>query len=310
VSLSRGHIRTGGFKINQDATYFVEIELGAKGTANCGGAYGHDAVQTMWTATIDGKAIPQDGKLPRAGCDLGTLWSGPGQYALDIEVVSDTAALNTLHPRLHIEALWWVYDAYNDTAGDFFTLGLFLATIGASLLVLSSFGPNPRWPEEQSLNISPPRGNRVRIKRRDSPLLDSRSTVPLVGYLYAVSCMIVFLVNAPFYLATWEHSAGLPARLVRPGAALARTDGETGLLVYVDQSGKLYFHAKPITAQELPRVLETELARRADHSVFVEGDSMTDYGSVAQAMNLVRAAGGEVIMMTPKFRAETSGSVH
>jgi hypothetical protein len=37
---------------------------------------------------------------------------------------------------------------------------------------------------------------------------------------------------------------------------------------------------------------------------------MTDYGSVAQAMNLVRAAGGEVIMMTPKFRAETSGSVH
>jgi biopolymer transport protein ExbD len=130
-----------------------------------------------------------------------------------------------------------------------------------------------------------------------------------VGYVYAVSFMVVFLTNAPFYLATWHFAAGLPARFVRPGVVLSSIGGETALLVYVDQSGNLYVNSKPITAQGLPPMLETELTSRADHSVDVEGDSKVDYGSAVRAMNLVRGAGRDVIMVTPKFRAETSGKI-
>jgi biopolymer transport protein ExbD len=284
--------------------------FGVNGFASCDVVSGHEAIRTIWSASRNGKPIPKpSGKIfPTSGCNLGFLTDGPGRYELDIEVVSDTASFNTMQPRLHIELAYWRgYNDYGDAADYLFGFGIFLATIGASLLLLSPFGPNVRWPQDQALNISPPRASRLRIPRRHYLLLDPRSTAPLLGYLYAVTYMVVFLVNAPFYLATWFYGLGLPAHLVRPGVVLTAIDGKKGLLVYVDQSGKLYLNSRPITAQELPPALEAELARRADHSVYVEVDPGINYGDVVQAMSLVRGAGDEVIMMTPKFRAETSG---
>ena len=303
VSLSRGHIRTGGFLINDDEAHSIDVLLGVSGNTSC------EALSTIWSASRNGKPIPKaSGKIfPTSGCNLGVLTDGPGRYELDVEVVSDTAPLDATQPRLQIELAYWrAYHDYVDAADCLFGFGIFLATIGASLLLLSRFGPNARWPQDRALNISPPRANRLQIQRRDYHLLDPLSTAPLLGYVYAITYMVVFLVNAPFYLATWFYSSGLPARLVQPGVILAAIDGEKGLLVYVDHSGKLYFNSTPITAEELPTALEAELAPRADHSVYVEGDPDVNYGNVVQAMNLVRGAGGEVIMMTPKFRAETS----
>jgi biopolymer transport protein ExbD len=309
VSLNRGHIRTGQFSIRDDEPHSVDVLFAVNGTASCDVVSGHEAIRTIWSASRNGKPIPKpSGKIfPTSGCNLGFLTGGPGRYELDIEVVSDTAPFDAMQPRLHIELAYWRdYNDYTEAADYLLGFGIFLATIGASVLLLSRFGPDARWPQDRALNISPPRANRLRIHRRDYVLLDPGSTTPLVGYVYAVSFMVVFLVNAPFYLATWFYSSGLPARLVQPGVILAAIDGEKGLLVYVDHSGKLYFNSTPITAEELPTALEAELAPRADHSVYVEGDPDVNYGNVVQAMNLVRGAGGEVIMMTPKFRAETS----
>ena len=304
VSLSRGHIRIGGFLINDDEAHSIDVLLGVNGNTSC------EALRTIWSASRNGKPIPKpSGKIfPTSGCNLGVLTDGPGRYELDVEVVSDTAPLDAIQPRLQIELAYWrAFHDYVDAADCLFGFGIFLATIGASLLLLSRFGPNPCWPQDQALNISPSRANCLRIPRRHYLLLDPRSTAPLLGYVYAVTYMVVFLVNAPFYLATWFHGLGLPARLVRPGVELTAINGKKGLLVYVGKSGKLYLNSRPITAQELPPALEAELARRADHSVYVEGDPDLNYGDVVQAMSLVRRAGGEVIMMTPKFRAETSG---
>jgi biopolymer transport protein ExbD len=307
VSLARGHIRTGQFSVNDDQPHSIAFLFG--GFAYCDLVSGHEAIRTIWSASRNGKPIPKrpGAIFPTSGCNLGILTDGPGRYELDIEVVSDTASFDSMQPRLHIELAYWRdYNDYGDAADYLFGFGMFLATIGASLFLLSRFGPNPCWPQDQALNISPPRANRLRIPRRHYLLLDPRSTAPLLGYVYAVTYMVFFLVNAPFYLATWFYGLGLPARLVRPGVELTAINGKKGLLVYVGQSGKLYLNSRPITAQELLPALEAELARRADHSVYVEGDSDLNYGDVVQAMSLVRRAGGEVIMMTPKFRAETS----
>ena len=309
VSLNRGHIRTGQFSIRDDEPHSVDVLFAVNGTASCDVVSGHEAIRTIWSASRNGKPIPKpSGKIfPTSGCNLGFLTDGPGRYELDIEIVSDTASLDAMQPRLLIELAYWRdYKDYGDAADDLLSFGIFVATIGASLLLLSRFGPNANWPLGQALNISPPRANRLLIPRRDYLLLDPRSTAPLLGYVYAVTYMVVFLMYAPFYLATWFHGSGLPARLVRPGVILAAIDGEKGLLVYVDHSGKFYFNSKSITADELPTALERELASRADQSVYVEGDPDVEYASVVQAMNLVRGSGGEVIMVTPKFRAETS----
>jgi biopolymer transport protein ExbD len=310
VSLARGHIRTGEFSVNDDEPHSIAFLFGVNGFASCDIVSGHEAIRTIWSTSRNGNPIPKpSGKIfPTSRCNLGVLTDGPGRYELDIEVVSDTASFDTMQPRLHIELAYWRdYNDYGEAADYLFGFGIFLATIGASLLLLSRFGPNARWPQDQALNISPPRANHLRIPRRDYLLLDPRSTAPLLGYVYAVTYMVVFLMYAPFYLATWFYDSGLPARFVRPGVVLTASGRETGLLVYVDQSGNFYFNSKPITAEELPPALEAELTRRGDHSVYVEGDSNVEYGSVVQAMNLVRGAGGEVIVVTPKFRAETFG---
>jgi hypothetical protein len=312
VSLARGHIRTGQFSINDDNPHSIDVLFGVNGAAYCDIVSGHEAIRTIWSTSRNGKSIPtRPGAIfPTSGCNLGFLTDGPGRYELDIEIVSDTASFDTVQPRLYIDLAYWRdYKDYNDAADDLFAFGIFLATTGASLLVLSRFGPNARWPQNQALNISPPRASRLRIPLRDYLLLDPRSTAPLLGYVYAVTYMVFCLMYAPFYLATWFYGSGLPARMVRPGVVLTAIDGKSGLLVYVGSSGNLYFNSKVVTAQELPPMLETELASRADHSVYVEGDSEVDYGSVVQAMNLVRGAGGDVIMVTPKFRAETSGKI-
>ena len=156
VSLSRGHIRIGGFLINDDEAHSIDVLLGVNGNTSC------EALRTIWSASRNGKPIPKpSGKIfPTSGCNLGVLTDGPGRYELDVEVVSDTAPLDAIQPRLQIELAYWrAFHDYVDAADCLFGFGIFLATIGASLLLLSRFGPNPCWPQDQALNISPSRAN-------------------------------------------------------------------------------------------------------------------------------------------------------
>ena len=304
VSLARGHIRSGEFKINLDATYWIDMHLDPN-SASC-----DSSLQTQWTARLNGKSIAQSDQsgsnAPTVGYSLGMFSSISGRGQLNVDVLSDSACLNVANPHLRIEAVGWSYEDASESVASWFCFGLLLATVGASLLVLSSFGSNRRWPQQLSLKISAPRANHMRIQRRDSTLLDPRSTIPLVGYLYAVTWMVAFLLMAPFILATWQASTGLPAHLIRPGVILSSAGGETGLLVYIDQSGSLYLNSNPITAQELPKTLGKQLAQRADRSVYVEGDPTGSFGEIVQAVDLVRAAQGEVILMTPRLRAEAT----
>ncbi len=138
VSLSRGHIRTGGFLINDDEAHSIDVLLGVNGNTSC------EALRTVWSASRNGKPIPKpSGKIfPTSGCTLGVLTDGPGRYELDVEVVSDTAPLDAIQPRLQIELAYWrAYYDYVDAADCLFGFGIFLATIGASLLLSVALRP-------------------------------------------------------------------------------------------------------------------------------------------------------------------------
>ena len=145
--------------------------------------------------------------------------------------------------------------------------------------------------------------------QRKLTLMSPATIFPTVGYVCGLCCFIFFLTIAPLIISKYP-SRGLKVRLLRPGVLQAPADTHvTGLLVYVDSNGSLYVDSQPVTPEDLPRALEAEFARRADWSVYVEGDPSTTFQSVVQAMGLVRRAHGKVIMLTPKMRAEGASRI-
>ena len=236
---------------------------------------------------------------------MGGLSAESGRYELDVEVLSDSGSLNALKPRLHIEAYWGAYLETEEIADYLSLWGAAFALVGASLLCLSSFSMRKASPSVLLLQLVAPRGSTYSIRRRDLPLMQMSRILPLAGYVYAVFwslLLVVHLMLLPFFARHWF---AIPARLIRPGVIAANTDRrETGLLVYVDRNGLFYLNSKLTTPEALPAALEYELARRGDRSVYVEGDSDAAAGAVITAMDIVRGAGGKVVMMTPSMRAE------
>lgn len=149
----------------------------------------------------------------------------------------------------------------------------------------------------------------LRVQReahqRKLALMSPGTIVPSVGYMFAVTWFVIFLAFAPFRFVRQQND-GIPVRLLRGdviGASVV-AGPVTGLLVYVDATGELYLNSKRVTAAELQAALANEFARRADWSVYVEGDPDAAYLAVIQAMDLVRGAHGRVILLTPEMRAE------
>jgi biopolymer transport protein ExbD len=310
VSLSRGHIQTGEFLINRDAIYEVSIEFAASsgfGQGDCEQlSYAGKPLQTRWTAKRNGIPDTQAGRAHTDGCYLGGLSAESGRYELDVEVLSDSGSLNALKPRLHIEAYWGAYLETEEIADYLSLWGAAFASVGASLLCLSSFSTRKASPSVL-LQIVAPRGSPFPIRRRDLPLVGPSRILPLAGYAYAVFWSLLLVVHLMWFASFARHWFAIPARLIRPGVIAANADRrETGLLVYVDRNALLYLNSKLVTREALPAALEYELARRGDRSVYVEGDSGAEAGVVIRAMDIVRGVGGKVVMMTPRMRAEAA----
>ena len=315
ISLAPGHIKSGNFPINISTDYHIGIQL-----------QGHDwrypdcldyeIIQTRWWLFRDGHVtyrwvdfwanyFNETSDSPARGSYLGTFQSGHGFYNLDIEMVSDATCLQPYHPHLRVYA-----DDDDYVRGGFvYEMALFgsfaLIGIAVAFLLISSLVPlETKIRHGDSLAIFHTLVLNHEPTRRKLLLMGPASTLPTIGYVYALTCLILFLVNAPFYLADWRQNYGLRARTLLPGIIQPNTDQETGLLVYVDQHGGMYLNSKPIAAEQLQHALEVELSRRPDWSVYVEGDLNVEYQAVIRAMDLVRSAHGEVIMLTPKMRAE------
>lgn len=311
VSLSRGHIQTGEFLINLEAFYEITIEFDPTSgfsQIDCGqqSKFG-DPLETRWSAKRNGVPDPQLGAADRLGCYLGGLGYATGRHELDIEVLSDTGSLNALRPHLHIETYWSGRVDAEYVVDELSLLGAVFASVGMSLLCLSSFSTRKASPSVLLLQIVAPRGSPYPIRRRDLPQAEMSRILPLAGYTYAIFWSLLLVVHLMMLAFFTRHRFAIPARLIRPGVIAANADRhENGLLVYVDRNGLFYLNSKLVTPEALPAALEYELARRGDRSVYVEGDSDAAAGVVITAMDIVHGVGGKVVMMTPRMRAEAA----
>lgn len=112
ISLAKGHIRTGPFRLNLRATYAIYIYPGTdqnwdQAHPDCS-PWRH--VQTRFVLYRNGKVFSRLGEptvLPWSSW----FYAEPGVYDLDLEVISDFGCLDAAHPRLEIAAITDSYDS-------------------------------------------------------------------------------------------------------------------------------------------------------------------------------------------------------
>jgi biopolymer transport protein ExbD len=317
ISLAPGHVRIDNFHVNLRTVYHIEIELNGYEYwryPDC------EAIQTRWWLSRDGHVVSTwkdywgdfwnaDPNSPAKGTGLGAFESSSGPYTLEIEIVSGGACLQAFHPRLRVYA----DDADYARGGWIYAMALLasFALVGISiafpLVSLTSAVGQAQVTRGENLGIFEALRTEHESARRTLLLMEPASILPTIGYFYALTFSVLFLICGSF-AGNRARSYGIPVRVLRPGVIRSSTDPTKGLLVYVDRDGNLYFNSKRMKAEELPRALQAEFALRADYSVYVDGDSDAEYADVVRAMDLVRSAGGKVIMVTPSLRAEAEGT--
>jgi biopolymer transport protein ExbD len=325
ISLAPGHVRTGDFCVNIHTIFRFQIDLPGYDDEywrypDC---EDYKVIQTRWWLSSEGRVtstwedfwdnhwagLPHG---PVSGSYLGAFESSPGRYDLDVEIAPGASCLQRFHPHLRVYADDSDYAGGGWIFATAFLASCLLAGAGGGLLLVSWTAPIPaRISRGESLAIFETLRARRESARRRPLLMGPASVLPTVAYFYATTFFVLFLAMAPFQLSRSSRSAGIPARLLRAEVTRASFDQPaTGLLVYVDRSGRLYLNSKPVTPRELQRTLEGEFALRADWSVYVEGDPNVTYQTVVGAMDLVRTAHGKVIILTPAMRSEAEAARH
>ena len=323
ISMAPGHVKIENFRVNLAAVYDMQIELNGYDYWRYPKCYGYEGLQVRWWLSRDGHVVSTwrdywggildpNSNSPMRGPYLGTFYGSGGLYNLDVEIASDATCLQAFHPRLRVFT-----DESDYSRGWIFAMALLascgLVGISVGFLVVSLIS-EVQGQAQPACGESLPIFDTLRIERESTRrkllLMGPESALPTVGSFCALTSLILFLGYAPFVLVNWQRSYGIPVRLLRPGLIQASSNGQTGLLVYVDRNDNLYLDSKRLTPEELVRALQAEFARRADWSVYVDGDSDAKYASVVRAMDLVRKAQGKVIMVTPSLRAEAEARRH
>jgi biopolymer transport protein ExbD len=109
--------------------------------------------------------------------------------------------------------------------------------------------------------------------------------------------LTLFIVWIPWALITPLSPHGLRVHLIPPGVRTLRSPGIQPLLVYVDKSG-IFLGSERISLDELGSRLKVELSRRPpDWPVYVEGDPDLEWRSVAEAIDIIRGAHVDVVLV-------------
>ncbi|MFI5098537.1 MAG: ExbD/TolR family protein [Candidatus Acidiferrales bacterium] len=141
VTLGPGHIQTGNFRIDVEANYSIQIRILHPGLPGCDEGSG---LRTRRLTVIGGQRIstPGAGIAREDGVEIGTYLGSfdgrPGNYNLDIEVLSAPQYLNSCGPRLEIEASYSDFDRWNSREETAFTFGVFCELLGSVLLLVSA----------------------------------------------------------------------------------------------------------------------------------------------------------------------------
>ncbi|PYV63825.1 MAG: hypothetical protein DMG95_05790, partial [Acidobacteria bacterium] len=208
ISLTRGFVKAGPFKINLNSNYEVRIDTGweSYNDPNCP-SYGR--LKTRWRLYKDGDIAVNWVDSPDPY--LGDFLADEGTYELVLEILSDTACLDPGRPRLLV---FTDRNKYADKTAPIMWFSAFGVALGASLVVMGlisvsdeAYQQNARISDSVSIGQCFQWAQTFPLKRKFLP-------PPAFALLAAPG--LVILINV-FMVLQPSPSKGLRVHLLRPG---------------------------------------------------------------------------------------------
>lgn len=302
VSLARGHIRTGPFRLNLNANYWIYLSPGTdwrwdSAHPECD-PYHH--LQTRWALYENGKVVDQLSEPTVLPWPSG-FSAGPGVYELDVEVMSDFSCLDSIPPRLEVVA-----DTENYKTAALFgrvgpgiaaCLGFVYLTFVPIIRFLHSFDHSETVTEAASV------GRDFRWAR-ELPLRRPISGLPSFGLVGGVIFALIITVMMMITGVGRFTPRGLRVRLLKQGAVPQNSDAWTEpLVILVKDAGpgqrpNLYVNSKLVAWEDFDKVLKQELSRRREWVVYVGGDEMFGWQNVVNVIDVARGYHATVYLIT------------
>ena len=199
---------------------------------------------------------------------------------------------------------WW----YESEDFDLLVFSLAMIAIGLVLVIRSGTA----FITQQKAGSCLPRfvphrwSPRARLERRPRPhrafasLLSVRpsSNLPTAGLLYALTFFLIF-VSIWVLSLDHGHSGGLTVNLISAGQD-RRILASERLALRIDSQGHWYLNSKGVSPADLPGLLDAERARRPEVIVFLDADPDLSYGDVVKAIDTIRGANGQIILLGEK----------
>lgn len=306
ISLAKGHVDSGPFKINLRSEYRVDIDTGWESyfDPNCPS---YDRVNAYWFLYKDGHVVAK-WLESTPYTYLGGFDSENGTYRLNLEVVSDTACLNPGRPRLLVYTDKGVYEDY---ATPILWVSAFGVALGASLVVLGFVAFSAEfYPRSMRIWNAESVGQYFQWAQKH-PLRKQFSSPPAFALL-AVPCLLVPIIGFMILLQPYP-SKGLYVWLLKPGALDAANDPlSQPVVVQVLDAGPgatpaVYVNSKATTWTRLSSDLKDELKLCPKWVVYVEADPSVAWADAVNVTDVAKGLHARVVLLTSKPSLKSRG---
>jgi len=318
VSLSRGHITTREFSVNLDSGYYIEIEverMPSLGDLECRmwHLWGCDevpsALKARWTISragrkeLSGSSDDINGASYRVGIvgrKVGHFASSGGRYKLDVELLSDTLALNEGHPRLRIEDDGDGYNLIGQRRVELSILSAILVFVGGSLRLVSSARQRADHRVALGISTNPSKVRYLAGSHQTLPRGAIFAGLPPFGlYMTSILMLLVFSFCVLLGLAL-VHQRGIWV-LTSNRKSRSPTDRMVSPLVLrIDKKDQWFLDGKLVAPNQFPEVLKEALSRRPDWVVYLIADGDLEFQKPATAIDLIQGLHARVVIGAPR----------
>lgn len=314
VSFTGGHIRTGNFYVNLKAEYTIEIYVNGthlkQAVCQNGWARG-TGVHTHWNLYEDNRLLDRVLKLedvlverymyyPEAFWVSGTAESyslhanfpaHPGNYSLDVEVLSHSACFDMGKPRVRIT-----------TSSDSYTLAqaaaVMLGTIGTTMLLLSLAPVKGSTEKQVGLVLC---GN-VSGRGYFAATTPSRavfSKLPPFG-LFVGLLLIPLAVFLPLMYP--KGSIGIPIYVSAARVASPTASDPAPLILRLkfngdDSAPSVYLNSDPVPLAELGFKLKDELEYEPMRTIYIQSDDDVAFQDIVTAIDMARTWKAKIVLI-------------
>jgi biopolymer transport protein ExbD len=295
ISLGRGRIKAGPFKINLRNYYRVEIDTGWErySDPNCPT---YDRLKARWSLYKDGRLFASgDGSDPYTS--LGGFVSEKGSYKIELEVLSDTACLDPGGPRLVVSTN---KSDYEDNADPVLWASVLGIALGGSLVALGGIS-RLKESDAQSLRVSPLDSVGQSFQWAQRLALQREFSSPPAFALIAAPGLIILIIIFMVLLEPYPFK-GLFVQVQLKADSTVEAGFEP-IIVHVVDAGpnvapRVYVNAKPTSWEGLSNTLRDELKLRPKWVVYVEADPQVAWADAVQVVGVAKALHAKAVLLT------------